>query len=228
MSQDFMNQDLINSNEFNILIPYVVTNKFSFPANSNSLQCQVFYNSGNGQKLKKIYVTAVNGLETLVNSFNRANCTIGNTGITANLMVTSLQTYLNGTPLQQSLINCSNGQDYHYLENQLKGTSILSENIYFYKWFWLDNFSDLINLDDSHDPPIENLDCGLSLKDNVLYQFNATNTAGNPSGENIYIFAITERILTINAQGVIMIQQSFSFSLKKKKDTKRKKDNNSI
>ena len=80
----------------------------------------------------------------------------------------------------------------------------MSENIYLYKWFWVDVFDNIIPKSEYHNPPVENLDSGLSLSQPVLYQFNATCPA-NINGQNIYVFAITERILNITNENAVLI-----------------------
>ena len=95
--------------------------------------------------------------------------------------------------------------DYHMLEQYLIGSSIQSQNIYAYNWFWVDIYDNIISKSETEDPPIENLDCGLSLQNTtILWQFNAsTNNIAN--GQSFYVFAITERILNITNDNALLM-----------------------
>lgn len=88
--------------------------------------------------------------------------------------------------------------DYCLLKKRLKGSLILKSNIYYYNWFWVDDFTAPKSLDEKSDKDmnaIQGLDLSVERKwDFVAETRNASIT--------YYTFAICQRPMLINKDGI--------------------------
>ena len=195
----------VNSPEgLKILIPYIYTNKLGLPA-SSSQAVSVRYNRGHGIKLKKIYYSAFNTNENVNWSFDHSN--LSNVGV-AGYKIQNFYTAIDNIRLQQYNIDCqnSNGQCQDWLEMQkyCKGSIIATSNMYQYNWFWLDDFSNAKSTSQktqaglSEDNMVQGLDLTLEKKYDIILNTN------NILGLNHYCFAITEKLMIVTPNGIVV------------------------
>jgi hypothetical protein len=179
-----------------ILIPYVYTYKYNTGNNTN-YSVSYRFNRGHGRKLKKIYHSAFNATETSSTAISNAN--------TTTIGVNQFYTLLDNERIQDYNLNTSTFDDYQLLQPKLKGSVIQSADIYYYNWFWLDEWTGLI--EKGTEPSNEqNLETGLDLSQERKYDFYAVQVNNNAAATyNTYTFAVTEKLLTVSAAGISCI-----------------------
>ena len=118
------------------------------------------------------------------------------------MKITSFYTQLNNSRLQEFDLICANGDEWTVLKDNLAGTSILSSNIYYYNWFWRESFEhDCPTMDLPMKPDMDNLIKGLPLDtEQKIDIFLTTPNAAH----NHYSFGITQKLLTISGEGVLI------------------------
>jgi hypothetical protein len=238
------NQEIVNqlrtqvaSGGVNILIPYVYTYKTNLgPSASQTVSLR--FNRGHGIRLCKIYHSVFNNNETVStgrdnaagNPFtiasaydndNRAVIAGGVNALTDRSKVRVFYTMLDNERIQEFNLTCANNDDYMMLKDKLKGSVIASSDMFYYNWFWLEDFTGIS--DKSKEPENkDNLEVGLDLSVERKWDFygqqmnntvataanilNSTIVANTSNGQyNHYSFAITQKMLTISPSGITVI-----------------------
>ena len=193
---------------FRTLIPYIYTNKVGLPQ-SGSQSVSVRYNRGHGIRLKKVWYAPFNTTEQFNFSFDHSN--LSNVSVAGN-KITNFYTQMDNIRLQQYNVDCTNlsGQSQDWLEMQkfCKGSVIMTSNQYQYYWFWCDDFSNVKSAAQkdlggiSEDNQLQGLDLTNERKYDIILNTNTTGSAAN--GLNHYTFAITEKIMQITPNGILV------------------------
>lgn len=188
------NQDIINSviSKFKsggIELLYDHVTSFKRQLSSTAQSQSIKLNKTHGISLKRIYYSVFNSVETSNTMFDNGNVT---------QKVVSFNTSLDNLKLQDYTINCGS-LDYALMRDNLKGSSIMSQGVYNYNWFWCDRF------DDSETPLCaknkENSQ-GLDLSIERDYSFEATTA---DAAYNHYVFAVCQKLLKITPEGIMVI-----------------------
>lgn len=163
------------------------------------------YNGINGQLLKKIYWVALPTSRANNLAFSHNNLSTGSPPTAA--MITSFQSVLDSTALQNNILVCSNGDDYMRLKDSIRGSCIQSASEYYYNWVWIDSWQytqpRFTTPFDVEGVPEENLRQGLPLLKDYRYTVNATcNGAQNLDH---YFFALTTKTLTIGPNQITIL-----------------------
>ena len=185
---------------FSLMIPYIYTTKLGLPA-STSQNLVIRYNRGHGIRLKKLWYAVYNPTEQLNTSFDHSNIN--------GSKISSFYTLIDSTRLQQYNVDCTNAggqsQDYLEMKKYLLHSCLPTDNLYQYNWFWLDSFEEQNPVSDDIE---ENTVCGLDLSTERQYEVLTTvSQVGTPpvsQALNHYVFAITQKMLTINSSGVFL------------------------
>jgi hypothetical protein len=158
-----------NHGSLKYMIPYTITNRNQGQGTSQNVQLQ--FNKAYGKKLMCNLHTVWNTLE---NQGNYGGFDNSNTA--ANQKVLQYQTWINSIPIQYGQLRClSNGGTDDFRENSiyLKNNAYFGNStIYQNCWFHLDQF--YIPPTEGNPVPEENLDVGLEINENVVWQFIST------------------------------------------------------
>lgn len=238
-------KSVVASSGFNVLIPYVYQAKNNIgPAPSHTISLR--YNRGHGRRLVKIYHSTFNNNETVsigavatggsqrviatgYDNDNRAVIYLGWDGTdNTNAVprnrskVQVFYTMLDNERLQEFNLVCADYDDYMILKDKLKGSIIQSADMFYYNWFYVDDFS---GLEDLTKKPYnsENLEVGLDLSIERKWDFyaqqvntiaaadadtaaNSVDAANANGGQyNHYTFAITQKMLTVSPAGITVV-----------------------
>jgi hypothetical protein len=129
---------------------------------------------------------------------------------------------LDNERLQEFNLVCADYDDYMLLKDKLKGSVIQSADMFYYNWFWIEDFT---GMEDKTKEPknSENLEVGLDLSIERKWDFyaqqvntvavgdadtiaNSVNAANSNGGQyNHYSFAVTQKMLTISSSGITVI-----------------------
>ena len=181
-----------------LLTPFIYTSKISL--NAATLQTITLrYNWVHGATLLKVYHGVYNTTEALNTIYDHSNV---NPNKLAGTKVTSFYTQLNNSRLQEFDLTSASGDEWTQLKDSLAGSSILSSNMYYYKWFWRENFEHVHPIMDlPMKPDAENLIKGLSL--DTEQKIDIFLTTPN-AAYNHYSFGITQKLLSISSEGVMV------------------------
>lgn len=212
-----MLRNKILSSGMEILMPYVWRTKTSF-STSGSQNVSIKYNIAHGQRLMKIYHSVFRGVNTgtsaheLYDHANYDTSEVANGNAAAAVSkVQEFYTMIDNERLSNFNIVCPSGLDWLYMKKKCQGTPILSSNIYNYNWAWIDDFSGEKPKSDNHLIPYsyDNLIQGLSLIQEKKWDFQALTRAsfnsGGAEGLDHWTFAICQRVLTINRDGIFIL-----------------------
>lgn len=191
----------VNTNGLSVLCDYVYCYKNNFGVGS-SQTISLRFNRGHGRKLKYVITAVNNNTEQLTTTYDTSNVspTAALGGITPSYYGTKILNFyslLNNNRLQEFNLDCTLFDDWSMMKDQIKGSVIQNHNMYGYNWFWLDNFCNTKVLYED-----ENLDCGLPLDVEQKWDIYYTLVS---AAYNHYTFAITQKMLTINSQGITII-----------------------
>lgn len=199
-----------------VLSDYIFPYKLNLgPSSVQSISLR--FNRGHGRRLKYICAAMFNNNESLNTMYDHSNVGINgrnpaaqvDAGGAAGLVYygdgrlngTKLRTFytlLNNNRLQEYDLNCLKNDDYKYILNMIDESVIQEANMYQYNRLWVENFCGGKLTDHK-----QNEECGLPLdieqKWDVYYNLN-----GNQS-INHYVFAVVQRLLTVNNKGITMI-----------------------
>jgi len=168
---------------FKILIPYVYTSKTNLTGSSQTVTQR--YNRTHGIRLKKIFHSVFNNIETSYTSYDNSN-------VTGFVKTQVFYTAINDQRLQNYNLVTASNDDYVLMKEFLNRSVIQSSDMYNYNWVWLENFSNRHNLESG-------LDLSISQKWD-FYGITMTNATYNH-----YTFAITQKMLTISSSGITVI-----------------------
>jgi len=200
-----MNQ--VSSTGLSLLVDYIYPYKQNVGA-STTQSVSIRYNRGHGRKLKKIIASIFNNTETNQTAYDCSNLTqqVINNAVAPNVVdltigskVSNFYSLLNNNRLQEFNLDCTIGDDYKYLKPYLKDTVIQNWNIYANNWFWMDDFTKLGHCHEKD----KNLDDGIPL--DVEQKWDIYYTMPAAVAYNHYIYAITQKMLTINTAGITLI-----------------------
>ncbi len=179
---------------FTLAIPFITVSKTTVGA-STSQTVSIRIGGDKGQRLKKIVHAVFNPVESKNTSSDHIN--------TAGAKVTSYQTRLDSTTLQNYVVTCANYMDWALHPRMITDTALLSSYVYQYHWFHCDDFAD-INTPQSDMPvPKENLVAGITLDVERLWSFSATTAAATAFQH--FTIIITYKTLRITSLGVDVI-----------------------
>ncbi len=218
------NPDIANSvmNAVNTDIGMSVLSDYIFPYKLNlgpsSVQSiSLRFNRGHGRRLKYICAAIFNNTEanntiydhsnngfngtnipTVVDPVNATGLRYKGDGYLNGTKLRSFYTLLNNNRLQEYDLNCLRNDDYKYILNLIDESVIQNDNVYQYNRLWVENFCGGKLTDHK-----QNEECGLPLdieqKWDVYYNMNGNQTV------NHYVFAVVQRLLTVNNKGITMI-----------------------
>ena len=193
IQQDVM--DKCKSREgLSLLVPYVHQNKINLGV-STSQSISLRYNRAHGLTLKKIFHGVYHNTETGPTSFQHKNV-LGAT-------VPSYYTMLDNNRRQQFNVDCTNGEDYLLVKNKLKGSMLITYDVFGYNWVIIEDFSDMRPQSELPMKPDEsNLITGVSLDTERKIDIYLTTAS---AAYNHYSFAVTEKILVVSANGMTFV-----------------------
>lgn len=171
-------------------IDYVFTNSLAL-ASAGLQSIQVRYTRAQGSKLKKVlyvpYITA----DATTNAFNHANI--------AAAIMTSFHSQINNSRIQQFNPVCAALEDYDMQFPLIKGTGKQRSNAFYRHYSIIDDFTaGNIQHEDSY------ISDGFDLSsEDAIYNMNPVMTGG--TGYKHYMFAVTERLLTLGADGMVSL-----------------------
>jgi len=175
-----------------MLMPMVYYNKISLGQATNH-NITTRYNRAHGIKLKKIYWSAYNQTEFANTAFDKSN-------LSAAPKVTQYSTMINNIRTSQYDYVTANLDDYIVKKNSLRGSAIYSSNEYYFNWVWVEDFTDNNPLLKQYYELKDNYIEGLDLENEIKYDVNATTPGA--VGYNHYVYAVTEKLLTISSAGI--------------------------
>ena len=201
-------QELISkyySGGITLLTPFVYADKYSLNA-STSQTITLRYNSIHGSSLIKLYYAPYNNTENLNTTYDHSNLVIGtqaNPQYRPGSKVTQFYTALNNERLQEFNLYSANYDEWLLLKDSLRGSCILSSNVYYYNWFWKESFEHIRPpLDYNSEFDEDNLIRGLSLAtEQKIDIFLTTPNAAY----NHYSFAVTQKTLSISPSGIMLV-----------------------
>jgi hypothetical protein len=196
VQQNIIDQ-VMNKGGLSFYYPYVWHDKRPIgPSTNHSVTLR--YNKMHGLRLKKIYISAYNGIEGQNLIYDRLN-TPG-----ATQKINSFYTQLDNNRLQQYNLSClaTDGDDWTLMQDGYKGSLILSSDMHYYNWLWEEDFGFERPPDEMPtSPPTDNLVCGLDLGIERRFDLQAV-TPNNTY--NWYSFAVTQRKLTIGPNAILV------------------------
>ena len=186
-----INTELVNkfnASGLQLLIDYPIIQRQTNAAQTSQAWV-INYTPANGKTLKRIYISAWNGTETL-------NTALDNLNTSGTAKITSYNTYLDSRKLQDDTVNCSTLDAWRINEGVCRGSVYLDKSMYNKGWFHCDCFE---SHDRNSNVAAENLVDGLPMTNGVQYQFTAASA-------NVALvltsFAIFQRMVLINRDGV--------------------------
>lgn len=186
----------VRSEGLQVMIPYVWSYKQSI-ATSTSQNITLRYNRAQGIKLMKVIHSLYNSVETANTAYDHANyTTAGSYGV----KVSNFYTQLDNMRRQQFNVDCTLGEDYLLLKDKLRGSGILSHQIYAYNWFWIEDFSN-IKAPIDFDTNEQNLISGLDLAQERKLDFYFTTASATFYH---YSYAVTLRLLNIKPGNIFL------------------------
>ena len=211
----------INEKGFKILIPWVSQFKQNVPATQmNNITLRI--TSAVGKRLLKIIWAPYNATESLTYAYDHSilpqEAAAANVGTNAvNQKIIKFYTLVNNNRTSQFDYNCNNpslqfNTDYDVKKKKLKGSSILSQNEYYYNWVWTEDFTDNVSMVDK--PISEDQDTfldGLDLTDGKEVKYDIFVNQGTATGVgtylalNYYIYFVTLKELMINSSGISLV-----------------------
>ena len=198
--------DIINSLQakvaspegMSVLIDYVYNNSVTLAAsNNNTVTLRI--NRANGIILKRIYHSV---FDTALNVTGTAYWgPYGNSNLAGAPATTVISFYcnLNNNRLNPYDYTCANFDDYRAIKHILDGSSIMSPNIYYFNWCWVQDFYDgTVEIEDQGSL-IRGIDLNLGEQ-----KWDFVATVNNAHALNNVSFVICKRKLLITSQGIII------------------------
>ncbi len=181
----------VESTGMSILIPYVHSTLSSLTGTSQSVSLR--FNRGHGARLQKVYHSIFNNGTTLNLQYDNKNV--------AGAKCTSFYTMLNNNRLQEFNVDVKQYQDYMLMEERLKGSAIQNSNIYQYNWFWCDDFTEVMDPEESADSNADNRANGLDLTLENKWDIYMTTTGDMRN----FSFAVCQKIMTVGPSGLSVL-----------------------
>lgn len=212
------NSDIVNAlkaktaSGFQMAIPFVHSYRTNLQTTNQNVSLR--FNRGHGRKLKKIYHSLFHNTESKNTAYDHDNRRLANLGQSQHKLDT-YHTELNQELLQPFEVSCENEEDYMLYKDKLEGSVIQNVNIYQYKHFILDDFTECHSCKErNNDKEQHNISDGIPLELEQKWDFigvipaGTVQAAGAPGAKplNHYSFAIVEKVLKIGPLGVIEVK----------------------
>lgn len=223
--RELLEKKIADPKGMRVNIPFIWTSNQAFAAVASaagvlpatgSQNVELKYNTSHGKRLLKLYYTLLNAdgtgalsnLQYDISNLGYTSTGGQNTGVLAlakGYKLQQFQTFLDNRPLQDYIVDCTNGDHYTLQLPYLKDSVILNSNMYDYNFCWIERFDDLISPADRPYPvPEDNLIVGLDLSVERKYTFQSI--CNQYFALTHYIFAVTQRELIISSQGIMLDQ----------------------
>lgn len=160
------------------------------PLSGTSQNVTIRINSGFGKRLKRIYHSAYLTAESANVRFSR--------DALSDAKIKEFHTELDYHRLQNDNMDTSNYDDWVIISKKLKDSLVYDANIYYYNWFWCDNFDGCESLTDQ---PEDSQDiCGLDLVERErIWQLISTTAS---VGLTHHTFVVAQREMVITPSGI--------------------------
>ena len=169
---------------FNILCPFVYSQKINSGASPSSSSIFQRFNRGHGRSILRTYWSLFNGLESANTTLDRSNVNLSK--------VLTYRSTINNMNVQEFPIDCGRSEDWLINSDILDGSSILSIDQYKYQFTHVDDFTSMRPMCFADDT----MECGKSLDQEVTYGVYV-NHPTNTTSYNHYLFTVVQRELRI-------------------------------
>jgi hypothetical protein len=173
---------------FQMIVPYVHAFKNSTAASTSS-NIQQRVNIGHGRSLLRVY--------HVVNHNDESNRTAYDINITYEEKIINFYSALDNERLQEITVDPSKNEDYMFLQESLKGSTIQNSRMYKYNRVWIDDWSGLRTSDYKESDTVAN---GLDLSKERLWSIHQTTENAD---YNQYSFFVVQKLLSIGGQIVL-------------------------
>lgn len=190
-----------------MLVPFVKSWKTGLgPSSTQSLSQRL--SKGDGIVLRKFYSAVYNNTESKNTAYDHdcRTSVLVNASMALGKKVQTFYDQLNDQRLTDYDYNVSKYDDWFALREKLRGSAIQTADMFYYNWFWLQDFSGMDKGDTKVDS--QNLLSGVSLEKEQKYDlyYTALNTTANETSNGgtyqHYQFAITTKLLTVTSTGI--------------------------
>lgn len=181
-------QTLANSSGLNLNVPYVFCSQFTAPA-VGVQDIPTTITPATGKYLKRIMTVPTNSTNTLASTANLDNV--------AGVKWSGVQTYLNGSPIQDYELKLADGTLYGKMKPVIQKTPAgMGQRNYEINCFYVDNFSDCDDGSKWNGNDFKESGLNVLMSQNYSARYNIT-AAGT-----VYIFSTWLRTLTIRPTGM--------------------------
>lgn len=194
---------------FKLMVPWVSQFKQNIPASQlNNLTMR--FTNALGRRLLKIYWAPYNASESTCyaydhNALYTVDNGVANGQASDRQKVNSFYTLVNNTRTSQYnySVNAGYNTDYDARKDKLKGSSVLSQNEYYYDFVWCEDFTGNESMTDTPSDQAPYVD-GLDISNGeVKYDIFVTQGGnGNYVNVNMYVYAVTLKEMVINSSGI--------------------------
>lgn len=192
------------SSGLKILIDYPFVTKVATSGGANQ-SVVIPFTPAQGKFLKKVYHTVWNSTENLATALDCENTS-------GNGKVTSYNTYLDSTKLQDDIVVCAgntantttviNEDDWRINQPECKNSAIFNQAVYTKNWFHCDNFQNPDMVKNAGPVSEQNIRDGLPMERGMQYTFSAATANTAFIHDN---FAIFSRDVHISPMGVMFV-----------------------
>jgi hypothetical protein len=216
----------VMANGMRLTVPYVYTNRYTSPG-GQAVSVQVRLNRGHGKSLLKVYNAVV---KPQVAAYAKSMLYAHKSGIVttvvpaasvASTVVSPLWDYiysmLDNERLQEINMNVTNGIDFMYQRENLRGCVVDNRNKFMYNYVWTDNWT---GMPLCQYEAADFTECGLDLQQERLYTFfmyiNTAALAGTAvpyssaweaafTAPTIFQFFVTQKTLNITLNNISIV-----------------------
>ncbi len=157
-------------------------------------------NRNNGAKCLRIMAGVFNAAGTGARYCNVYNGTCALAGQTK---WQSYRSYLDSKPITNDLLRCDNFSAYQYVEDKLKGSVIKDIKEWMAVPAIIEDFSGVALTKDF--PKSDHMNSGLDLTVEREFSLDVTTAAGNATAMPVMLFAVCQKTVTINNQGISIL-----------------------
>ncbi len=177
-------------NGMRLLVPYIYTNKYSH-GGGGFLSVQQRLNRGHGRSLLKVYHALFANNEAGLTAFQHSNL--------GGAFINSFYSSLDNDRLQELNIDCTDDQDWKYLRELSKGSTIRDIREYYFNWVWIDDWTGKPTIDWRM---TDSADCGLPLANERLWSIQEQL---NNAPYQAYTIYVTQKVLTITPSQITLV-----------------------
>lgn len=213
------NADIINqiinkttTSGINLAIPVVVSDNVATTGNNPKIMKT--YTRNDGELLKKIYYSAYHSADTGRLAYDNSNINSATLG-----KIREFSTNINGKRNCPYNLVISNIDDYMLRAKKIKGSAYIDVEDYYRNWVFVEDFTDNQPMIDKNvQRSDENVIEGINLSSDQKYTIDILSIGSNASPDiggddggdtklnlNHYMFAITQKRLTINNLGITLM-----------------------